>query len=133
MTATTHAETPRCYRLVEDVSDKWTIAAITELRLGSAQFGELRRAICNISPRMLTVTLRKLHRAGLVNRQVGQGRPPTVRYTLTDSGRTLGEALTPLRYWATDHVDQIECSRRSYDATHHRPDAVQSSATGSVE
>ncbi|WP_306291776.1 helix-turn-helix domain-containing protein [Microbispora sp. GKU 823] len=51
------------------------------------RFTELERSIEGISRRMLTLTLRKLERDGLLIRTVHPVVPPMVEYTLTETAQ----------------------------------------------
>ena len=74
----------------------------------SLRFGQLRRTVAGISERMLTLQLRELEAAGLVHREVHEQVPPKVEYSLTDFGRSLVAALTPLGEWGEEHQERIE-------------------------
>jgi DNA-binding HxlR family transcriptional regulator len=56
---------------------------------GARRFGELRRDIPQISPKMLTARLRDLEAKGVVSREVIASSPPSVEYSLTDVGHEL--------------------------------------------
>ena len=56
---------------------------------GPRRFGELRRDIPKISPKMLSARLRELEEKGVVTREVMHSSPPSVEYTLTDVGHEL--------------------------------------------
>ncbi|MEX3016686.1 winged helix-turn-helix transcriptional regulator [Gymnodinialimonas hymeniacidonis] len=101
--------------VLDGIGDKWTILVLTALKPGPMRFSELRRAIADISQRMLTVTLRKLERDGFVNREVTPTVPARVDYELTDLGQSLVDTLAPLAEWALDHRDPIAKSRALYD------------------
>ena len=58
------------------------------------RFGELREHIRDITPKVLTETLRSLEADGLVSRHEYDENPPRVEYALTPLGRSL---LVPLR------------------------------------
>ncbi|MFH8728084.1 winged helix-turn-helix transcriptional regulator [Streptomyces termitum] len=75
---------------------------------GPLRFGQLRRTVAGISERMLTLQLRELEAAGLVRRTVHEQVPPKVEYALTDFGRSLVTALTPLGAWGEEHQERIE-------------------------
>ncbi len=102
--------------VLDGIGDKWTIIVLTALKPGSMRFSELRRAISDISQRMLTVTLRKLERDGFLNRTVTPTIPARVDYELTDLGQSLVSNLAPLAEWALNHRDPIAKSRALYDA-----------------
>jgi len=66
---------------------------------GSAGFNELKRELCNVSSKTLSVTLKELEGGELIERRVLDTNPPTVRYYLTVSGWELRELLIPLLTW----------------------------------
>ena len=66
-------------------------------------FNELQRSIPDISKKMLTQTLRKLERRGLLNRLVHPVVPPNVDYSLTRAGNKFAEAVALLCEWAVQH------------------------------
>ncbi len=78
------------------------------------RFGELRRAIPDISQRMLTQTLRDLQRDGFVHREVFATVPPSVEYRLTPLGQSLLEPLAVLVRWATAHHPAIRTARSEF-------------------
>ncbi len=88
------------------------------LRLGveKQRFLQLLRAVDGISQRMLTVTLRKLERDGLVRRTVLDTRPPTVEYELTELGVSLLKPIGMLANWAIDNQSELNKMRAEYDA-----------------
>ncbi|KEO72654.1 winged helix-turn-helix transcriptional regulator [Anditalea andensis] len=73
------------------------------------RYGELRRKLTDITPKMLTQTLRELEDDQLVHRKVYHEVPPKVEYTLTETGAELIPFIDHLRQWG-DH--QIEKENR---------------------
>ncbi len=102
--------------VLDGIGDKWTILVLTVLKSQSRRFSELKREIGDISQRMLTQTLRKLERDGLVLREVTPSIPPRVDYSLTELGTSLTAQLQPLAEWALENRDAIARSRAEYDA-----------------
>ena len=98
------------------VGDKWSLLAMALLGQGPLRFSELKRAVDGVSQRMLTLTLRKLERDGLVTRTVTPTRPPRVDYALTELGRTLLRPVRGLVRWAEVHRTAIQASRDRFDA-----------------
>ncbi len=87
------------------LSGKWRTHVIYELcRRPTLRFGELKRAIPNITKTMLTSTLRELEEAGIVSRRQYDEIPPRVEYSLTDKGRDLLPAFTELAAWGEKHL-----------------------------
>lgn len=86
------------------IGGKWKAVILFRLSLATMRFGELRRVMCKVTPRMLTNQLRELEGDGLVHRKVYAQVPPKVEYSLTDLGRTLIPALTALKEWSEVYV-----------------------------
>ena len=103
-------------RLVLDrIGDKWTVLVLGLLGSGPVRFNKIRREIAGLSQKVLAQTLRGLERDGLVTRTAYPTVPVTVEYALTPLGRTLADALTPLRAWAGDHIEDVMRAQRAYD------------------
>lgn len=98
------------------IGDKWSTLFIQILGERPHRFGELRRALPDISQRMLTQTLRDLQRDGLVARAVFPTVPPGVEYSLTPLGRSLLEPLGLLVRWAAENHAEIRQARRAFEA-----------------
>ena len=81
------------------------------------RFGELHRAIPDISKRMLTQTLRDLECDGLVSRHVFPTKPPSVEYRLTPLGASLLTPLAGLVEWADEHHAEICAARVLFEET----------------
>lgn len=97
------------------VGDKWSLMVVVLLECGTRRFMELRRDIGPISQRMLTRTLRRLERDGLVVRTVHPVVPPRVEYTLTPLGQTLSVAIEPVVAWALANQAELAAARVTYD------------------
>ncbi|GAA4907139.1 winged helix-turn-helix transcriptional regulator [Streptomyces coeruleoprunus] len=103
-------------RDVQDrLGDKWTVHVVVELSSGVRRFRELQRLVPGISQRMLTLTLRRLERDGLVTRTVHPTVPPQVEYELTATGYSMTRLIRALVDWSLDHRGIIAESRRAYD------------------
>ena len=74
---------------MELLGGAWTPNIVWQLSGGARRFGELRRDIPRISPRMLSARLRSLEAKGVVDREVVPSSPPSVDYALTELGRDL--------------------------------------------
>jgi len=103
--------------VLDRIGDRWTVLVVGALATGPMRFSELARRIDGVSQKMLTQTLRGLERDGLVTRTVFAQVPPRVDYDLTDPGRSLIAPLAALDAWAREHIDTIEASRTTYDAS----------------
>jgi DNA-binding HxlR family transcriptional regulator len=103
-------------RVLDRVGNKWTLLVVECLQEGTHRFSQLRQRIGGVSQKVLTQTLRRMERDGLVIRTVYAEVPPRVEYALTDLGRTLIEAVDPIARWAEEHMTAIESAQRDYDA-----------------
>ncbi|NML93002.1 winged helix-turn-helix transcriptional regulator [Novosphingobium olei] len=111
---------PEVEALVEDVigrvADKWTMIVIEALEEhGTLRFSEIWRAVPRISQKMLTQTLRRMERDGLVSRTIHACVPPRVDYALTELGSTLSEAFCGVWQWAEAHHAAIDAARARFD------------------
>jgi DNA-binding HxlR family transcriptional regulator len=71
---------------------------------------------------MLSLTLRKLERDGLVIRTAHAEVPPRVEYELSDLATTLIPHAVALANWAIEHNPDIDAHRAAYDASAAVPD-----------
>lgn len=97
------------------ITDKWVVAVLYVLSLGTKRYGEIQREVGDISQRMLTRTLRDLERNGLVRRQVYPVVPPMVEYSLTSLGKSLIEVVKTLCDWSIDNFQQVEVAQNNFD------------------
>lgn len=112
---------PRVEALVTDligrVADKWTMLVLEALtEYGELRFSRLTEAVQGISQKMLTQTLRRMERDGLIVRTVHPVVPPRVEYRLTEVGASLGAAFCGVWLWAADNLERIEQARSAFDA-----------------
>jgi DNA-binding HxlR family transcriptional regulator len=82
----------------------------------SLRFTVLKRAIGDISQRVLAQTLRRLEQDGYVTRTVFPTIPPRVDYALTPLGRSLWQSVTPLIAWAHANQKKVKAARAVYVA-----------------
>ena len=104
-------------RMVLDrIADKWAVLILHRLREGPVRFNHLRRDIKGISQKVLSQTLKKLERDGLISRAVFPTVPVTVEYALTPLGRTLNDAVAAIAHWAERNMDDVLAAQAAYDA-----------------
>jgi DNA-binding HxlR family transcriptional regulator len=101
--------------VLDRIGDKWSFLIVFTLAEKPYRFGQLRRAIDDISQRMLTQTLRSLQRDGLVERTVLHTAPPTVEYRLSPLGKTLLKPMGSLVDWAAHQLPEIKRARADFD------------------
>ena len=74
---------------------------------GPTRYGELRRAVRDVSDKMLIQQLKELEADGLVKRTDYKEVPPRVDYSLTPLGRSLAETLVPLCAWGEQNMAEV--------------------------
>lgn len=90
---------------------RWRMLLVSFLLDGPKRFNELRRDVPNISQRMLTLDLRALEEAGLVQRTVYAEVPVRVEYCLTTEGqrlRKIVEVLQEFGLWLKGRPQSIQ-------------------------
>jgi DNA-binding HxlR family transcriptional regulator len=103
------------HEVLAALSDKWLTLVVSALADGSLRHSELARIVAGASQKMLTQTLRKLERDGLVARTVTASVPPRVDYELTALGHDLVPVQRAIKAWAEAHIDAIHSARARYD------------------
>ena len=106
----------RASLLVHLIMGRWTLKVLAELSEGGRRYQDLRDALGGISHKVLTDTLRRAERDGLVLRHIDTGRVETTTlYRLTDLGRSLDEPLAALERWTASYWRQVEAARQRWD------------------
>lgn len=98
---------PHFHAAIELIGKRWSGAIIWALGSRRLRFGDLRRAVPGLSDRLLSRRLRELEDAGLVERQVEDGKPVLVLYGLTEKGRGLIPAVRAVETWASDWKEPL--------------------------
>ena len=86
------------------IGGKYKALILWHLSEKTLRFSELRSAIKNATPKMLTQQLRELEAQALIHREVYPVVPPKVEYSLTDLGRSLMPILVAMRDWGADYL-----------------------------
>lgn len=90
-------------------SSKWAMLILCVLSENEAtRFNTISKAIPDISPKVLTETLKALEADGLVKRKLYAEIPPRVEYSLTEVGQSLIPILNSLITWALDNSAYIK-------------------------
>lgn len=85
---------------MEIVGKRWSSGILLALGMGAERFTEIERRVEGLSGRMLSVRLRDLESAGLVERLVEPTTPVSVRYRLSERGMELLRSLQPMARYA---------------------------------
>ena len=92
---------PYYHEAIELIGKRWTGAIVVVLLdTGPMRFSQIGAAVPELSDRLLSERMKELEARGIVERQVHEGSPARVEYSLTGMGRELAPALRELREWA---------------------------------
>ncbi len=103
--------------MLDRIGDKWTVLVVLMLLDGPRRFNELRARVGRVAPKVLTETLRRLERDGVLTRTAFAEIPPRVVYELTPLGRSLEQPIRSIADWAEQNIDSITATRDAYDAS----------------
>ncbi len=100
--------------ILDQIADKWSMMVLEVLR-EPRRFNAIKRRLDGVTQRVLTQTLRKLERNGMLNRKVLDGRVLGVEYSLTPLGQSLQGPFSILFEWTMGNMEAIQDCRRRYD------------------
>lgn len=109
--------------LLTSLGDKWTILVLSLLSVAPThrlRFSDIKYGVQGISQRMLTLTLRRLERDGLVLRHYHPEVPPRVEYELSEVGEGMQEPLKVFAGWIRENWPVIEQARADFDESSPR-------------
>lgn len=93
---------------LDTIVGKWKPIILQHLLPGEPlRFNELRRAIPDITQRMLTMHLRELEGNDIVRRVVYAQVPPKVEYSITEYGKTLCPIMESMHEWGVAHIQHM--------------------------
>ena len=92
------------HQAVELIGKRWTGAILFVLMDGPLRFSEVKVLVPDLSDRLLSERMKELEARGIVEREVREGAPARVEYSLTEMGRELAPALRELREWALRYL-----------------------------
>ena len=97
------------------IGGRWTLMMLAELAAGGRRYQDLHDGLDGISHKVLTDTLRRAERDGLIGRHLDSGRMDTANlYELTDLGRSLEEPLDALGRWVDANWELVEAAQRDW-------------------
>lgn len=92
------------------------MALLAELIQSGRRYQDLYDALSGITYKMLTETLRRAERDGLIAKQLDTSRAETATlYELTSLGKSLDAPLAAVADWADRNWQSIEAARRHWD------------------
>ena len=100
--------------ILSRITGKWSVLILCILAENEiTRFSEIGRSLPDISPKVLSSTLKNLEADGLIYRNLYAEIPPRVEYSLTPLGHSLLPHLYSLISWALANFDPILRNRRS--------------------
>jgi DNA-binding HxlR family transcriptional regulator len=93
-------------RTLDIIQGKWVQHILFQLcKKGSCRFGEIQKALPQISKSMLSSVLKQLESNGLVTRKQYNEIPPHTEYSLTEAGKDLMPVFYEVFKWGTKYVN----------------------------
>lgn len=104
----THIDKCPVRNVISRFSGKWQILVLCVLAENeSTRFNAIGKAIPDISPKVLTDTLKNLEHDHLIVRKVFAEIPPRVEYSLSDLGKSLMPVIGNLITWSIDNFEKV--------------------------
>ncbi|MET1071684.1 MAG: helix-turn-helix domain-containing protein [Umezawaea sp.] len=100
--------------ILDQIADKWSMMIMAVLDR-PRRFNDVKRHLEGVTQRVLTQTLRRLERNGMITRRVLPTSPIGVEYALTPLGESLREPFGRLYAWTVANADEIQARQRDYD------------------
>jgi DNA-binding HxlR family transcriptional regulator len=114
-------------RASAQIVDGWTFIVLREIFLGNARFSGLQKQT-GMSPRSLTLRLRKLVEEGILERSPSEEGKSAKVYALTPKGHGLWPALIMLKQWGEEWCGPWEedgsALRTEHRGTDHEMHAI---------
>jgi DNA-binding HxlR family transcriptional regulator len=102
-------------RVIALLDGRWTLAVLAKLADGGRRYQDLDDALDGVSHKVLTDTLRRAERDGLVARHLDPGRVETATlYQLTELGRSLADPMAVLEQWVDGNWSKVEAARQRW-------------------
>lgn len=99
-------------QVLQHLTSRWGLLILIALQNGGTlRFSQLRRALGDVSERMLAQTLQVLESDGMVRRVAHDVVPPHVDYSLTPFGHVAAEKLADLAHWIEGNLADILAAR----------------------
>jgi DNA-binding HxlR family transcriptional regulator len=99
---------PQLLDAINKVCSRWGIFVLGELLISPRRFNELRRRLPFVPARSLVSVLKKLEKAGLVDRRVDDSRPPSVTYLAKNNDPVLSEINKLLARWESQSYPKAQ-------------------------
>lgn len=97
-------------QIIAKVTKKWSLLVLNQIGTHERiRYNELFNELSGISPKSLADTLKELQNTNLILREIKEGAPPKVEYSLTKEGGALRQSIIPLLRWASRYTKHTSC------------------------
>ncbi|MFT4892656.1 MAG: DNA-binding HxlR family transcriptional regulator [Candidatus Nanohaloarchaea archaeon] len=86
---------------------KWHPVIVHRLLQKPMRFNELQREVHHISDKVLSDSLEDLREKGVVKKDIVSQSPKKVKYSLTESGKSLENVIEHMFEWGKENADRI--------------------------
>lgn len=98
-------------QVLAHLTSRWGALILVALSGKTLRFSQLRRALGNVSERMLAQTLQGLEADGMITRVAHDVVPPHVDYSLTEIGEEAAVLVKGLAEWVERRLPEILAGR----------------------
>ncbi|HEX2899678.1 MAG TPA: helix-turn-helix domain-containing protein [Bacteroidia bacterium] len=92
---------------LEALEGRWKLLILFSLSEGPKRFKQLSREVPGITDKTLSKELKSLESNKLILREAHDTFPPTVEYSITEHGLSLGKLLDELHFWGLAHRKEV--------------------------
>ncbi len=92
---------------LEAIEGRWKLLILCSLGQSPKRFTQISRAVVGITDKTLSKELKSLEARKLIRREVQATFPPTVEYSITPHGLSLGNVLHELHHWGVAHRREV--------------------------
>ncbi len=89
------------------IGGRWKPLILWQLSQGTKRYNEIKKAIPNVSEKMLIEKLKELEMDKLVVRKAKAVVPPYVEYSLSELGKSLDPVLHSMAQWGNSEMIKI--------------------------
>nr|WP_241680286.1 helix-turn-helix domain-containing protein [Metabacillus mangrovi] len=98
--------------VIDLIGGKWKVLILWNLNKKTMRFTELRKAIPDVSQKVLSHQLRELEEHGLIDRKVYEAVPTKVEYSPTAIGKKLQPTLNEMCVWGDEYAEERNIERK---------------------
>ena len=85
------------------IGGRWKIIIMWQLKDNTLRYNEIRKAIPNITEKMLIQQLKELMQSGWINKKDYNEIPPRTEYSLTKLGKSFVPIMEDIYNWGIKH------------------------------